>query len=547
MDIPKRALQPGDVLAKIKASGELPKEGAQPAFQRRGLREDTAWKDKVHDMFMHAWDGYKAHAWGADCLKPVSQGKDNNFLGMGATIVDALDTLLIIGEVEEFNAARDWTLSNLQFDTQENVSLFETTIRILGGLLAAWDLDGRREPRFLDKAKALADKLLTGFESPSGIPYGTVGFASNRKYNPQAWTAGGGSSISEVATLQMEFEGLTAATGDAKYAAAVRRVMRKIRAVEPADSLYPMFISPESGAFTSSMITLGARGDSTYEYLLKQWVQAGGRRGGKIGNGGMVGSDVVEAELTEEERHAVATGSSREDAYFSMIRAMYDRAARGVDKHLVKTCTEGEHLMYIAERSGTTIVDKMDHLVCFAGGMFALGARGETAARDMELAAGVTKTCGVMYDMTPTKLAPEIVRFGGGRDIQVDAGSKHCLLRPEAAEAWFYMYRATGDDKYRQWGRQMIEALETHAKVEGGGYTSLDDVSRVPPGRARDHMESFFLAETLKYLYLLFTDGDVLSLDEWVFNTEAHPMRVFDEVGPVKRPLHAPLPTAFAP
>jgi len=471
----------------------------------------------------------------------VSKRGDDNFLGMGATILDAMDTLLLMGERSEFDAAKDWVLANLRFEEQENVSVFETTIRILGGLLSAWDLDGRREPRFLDKARDLADRLLVAFDSPTGIPYSTVGFRSRRKYNPP-W-AGGGSSIAEVATLQLEFEALTAATGEVKYAAAMRRVMRALREHEPADSLWPMYVSPETATFGSSVITLGARGDSTYEYLLKQWVLAGGRRGAGAGNPAMRGRDVPEEEATAEERELLAGGASREEAYFGMVRRMYDRSARAVDEHLVKTCREGERLTYIAERHGGTPMDKMDHLVCFAGAMFALGARGATAGRDMEIAEGVGKTCRAMYTVTPTGLAPEIVRFGGGRDIQVDAGSKHCLLRPEAVEAWFYLYRHSGEERYRQWGREMAEALDRHARVDSGGYTSLDDVTATPPGRSRDHMESFFLAETLKYLYLLFTDGAVLDLDEFVLNTEAHPLRVFDSpASDAPSKLTAPLP-----
>ena len=539
----KPALQPGGVRAMLDRTGGLARPGAQRPFQKTGLRADSVWEEKIRGMFLHAWKGYKAKAWGSDTLKPVSQRGDDNFLGMGATILDAMGTMLVMGERAEFEEAKAWVLTHLSFEEQENVSVFETTIRILGGLLSAWDLDGRREPRFLDQARALADKLLVAFDSPSGIPYGTVGFRSRRKFNPP-W-AGGGSSIAEVATLQLEFEALTAATGEPKYASAVRRVMRAMRNHEPEDSLWPMFISPDSGAFSSSVITLGARGDSTYEYLLKQWVIAGGRRGGRVGNAAMVGKDVSAPEATQEERDLMAAGASPEQAYFEMVRAMYDRSAAAVDKHLVQTCSEGEHLMYIAERHGKSPMDKMDHLVCFAGGMFALGARGQREERDMEIARGVSRTCRAMYEQTPTRLAPEISRFNNGRDIVVDPGAKHCLLRPEAVESWFYMWRATGEGQYRQWGREFAEALDKHARVETGGYTSIDDTTVAAPGRNRDHMESFFLAETLKYLYLLFTDSSVVSLDEWVFNTEAHPVRLFEEPAAEPRTLAAPLSVPF--
>lgn len=79
--------------------------------------------------------------------------------------------------------------------------------------------------------------------------------------------------------------------------------------------------------------------------------------------------------------------------------------------------------------------------------------------------------------------------------------------------------------RYREWGWEIFEAFEKFTRVDGGGYTSLDDVTTVPPHR-RDKMETFFLGETLKYLYLLFGDSSLIPLDKYVFNTEAHPIPI---------------------
>lgn len=92
-------------------------------------------------------------------------------------------------------------------------------------------------------------------------------------------------------------------------------------------------------------------------------------------------------------------------------------------------------------------------------------------------------------------------------------------------ESLFYMWRFTRDPLYREWGWRIFQALERHARVPSGGYSSLKDVRRVPV-EWRDHMESFFLGETLKYLYLLFADDELLPLDRYVLNTEAHPLPV---------------------
>ena len=103
------------------------------------------------------------------------------------------------------------------------------------------------------------------------------------------------------------------------------------------------------------------------------------------------------------------------------------------------------------------------------------------------------------------------------------------MLRPETAESYFIMWRITHDEKYREWGWQMIQALDKHCKSkDGGGYSGIRNVWSHSDSNVQkdDVQQSWFLAETLKYLYLLFCDDDVISLDKWVFNTEAHPLPI---------------------
>ena len=97
----------------------------------------------------------------------------------------------------------------------------------------------------------------------------------------------------------------------------------------------------------------------------------------------------------------------------------------------------------------------------------------------------------------------------------------HCLLRPETVESLFILYRLTGDTKYQDYGWDIFQAIEKHAKISTGGYSSLNNVKDTKLG-FRDKMESFFLGETLKYFFLLFSDIDMVPLDKFVFNTEAH-------------------------
>mmetsp|Transcript_646 Transcript_646/g.1913 ORF Transcript_646/g.1913 Transcript_646/m.1913 type:complete len:100 (+) Transcript_646:806-1105(+) len=99
------------------------------------------------------------------------------------------------------------------------------------------------------------------------------------------------------------------------------------------------------------------------------------------------------------------------------------------------------------------------------------------------------------------------------------------MLRPEAVESLMILYRVTGKNKYREWGWEIFQAIEKHCKVEAG-YSGVRDVTQ-EPAELDNKMQSWFLAETLKYLYLLFSPTDVVSLDEWVFNTEAHPLMIW--------------------
>jgi mannosyl-oligosaccharide alpha-1,2-mannosidase len=160
--------------------------------------------------------------------------------------------------------------------------------------------------------------------------------------------------------------------------------------------------------------------------------------------------------------------------------------------------------------------------------MYGLAAKEEqdsNSERWMEIAKGITNTCHESYDRTDTKLGPEAFRFSDAVEARaLKQNERYYILRPETVESYFLLWRLTKDPKYREWGWQMVQALDTTCKVEGG-YSGVRNVYQVG-GQKDDVQQSFFLAETLKYLYLLFSDDDLISLDQWVFNTEAHPLPV---------------------
>ncbi|KAF8400226.1 hypothetical protein HHK36_013523 [Tetracentron sinense] len=442
---------------------------------------DIQRREKVKEAMLHAWTSYEKYAWGQDELQPQTKNGVNSFGGLGATLVDSLDTLFIMGLEEQFQRAKEWVVNSLDFDKNYEASVFETTIRVVGGLLSAYDLSGDKV--FLEKARDIADRLLPAWNTPSGIPYNIINLAHGTAHNP-GWT-GGDSILADSGTEQLEFIALSQRTGDPKYQQKVENVITELHKNFPADGLLPIYINPHTASTSYSTITFGAMGDSFYEYLLKAWIQ---------GN------------KTEAVKH---------------YREMWETSMKGLVSLIRRTTPSS--FTYICEKNGDTLSNKMDELACFAPGMLALGSSGygpEESEKILSLAEELAWTCYNFYQSTPTKLAGENYFFHDGQDMSV--GTSWNILRPETVESLFYLWRLTGNKTYQEWGWNIFQAFEKNSRIESG-YVGLKDVNT---GVKDNMMQSFFLAETLKYFYLLFSPPSVISLDEWVFNTEAHPLRI---------------------
>eukprot|EP01028_Stygiella_incarcerata_P011186 TRINITY_DN6201_c0_g1_i1.p1 TRINITY_DN6201_c0_g1~~TRINITY_DN6201_c0_g1_i1.p1 ORF type:complete len:627 (+),score=182.35 TRINITY_DN6201_c0_g1_i1:93-1973(+) len=467
------------------------KEPAVPVFEpEKGgsgsgldLPADGEKMEAVRNAMRHAWKGYKDVAFGRDELHPLSRSSHDWVAGgMGFTIIDSLDTLWLMGLKEEFYEGVEWIRKNLSFDKKQGISLFETTIRHLGGLLSAYELSG--EKVLLEKADDLGKRMLPAFDTPSGIPRSTINLGDGSSSTP-GWT-GGSSILSEVGTLQLEFKKLAQLTGNDIYRQKVDHVMDVLYDQMPDDGLLPIYIDANSGRLRGSQVSFGALGDSFFEYELKQYILTG----------------------ETEKRH----------------REMFDKSMKGMINGLVKTSPQGS--VYVAERNGNNVNPKMDHLACFVAGSLALGAADAPTSADsekyLEVAKGITETCYQMYARQQSGLAPEFVTFSPEMRI----GADFYIQRPEAVEAFFYLWRVTGDPTYREWSWNVFQSIEKHCKVPECGYAGIRGVNSAHP-QQDDLMQSFFLAETLKYIFLSFAPQETLLLDEWVFNTEAHPLHVY--------------------
>lgn len=435
--------------------------------------------------------------------------------GLGWIIIDSLDTLMITNLTDQVSDARNWIARKLDYDQDQEVNTFETTIRLLGGLLSANYLSSRlpsmassQDDVYLTKAIDLADRLLGAYESASGVPYASINLLTGKGVAPRVDL--GASSTAEATTMQLEMKYLSHLTGNEVYWRRAERVMQVIDDHNMKDGLLPIFVSPHSGNFLNPGVRLGSRGDSYYgrsssasfqdrqltcsEYLIKQFLQTSGE----------------------------------EPIYLDM----WEQALSGIQKHMVTT-TKHFNLHFIAELpegAGGRLSPKMDHLVCFLPGAIAIGVTGgltEAEAKNlptwntkkekqMDLARELTKTCLGMYRVTETGLAPEIVWFEAAddalrpnfrrhlpqskdsrdawkEDYSIKPEDAHSLQRPETVESLFIMWRITGDPVYRQWGWEIFQAFKKYTVVEDGrGYTSLEDATRVPP-QMRDNMESYWM------------------------------------------------------
>uniref|UniRef100_A0A8C4GNA1 alpha-1,2-Mannosidase n=1 Tax=Dicentrarchus labrax TaxID=13489 RepID=A0A8C4GNA1_DICLA len=422
-------------------------------------------RDKIREMMKHAWDSYRQYGWGHNELKPLAKkGHSTNIFGnsqLGATIVDALDTLYIMGLHEEFKDGQEWVEQNLDFGVNAEVSVFEVNIRFIGGLLAAYYLSGQEV--FKLKAVQLAEKLLPAFNTPTGIPWAMVNLKSGVGRN-WGWASAGSSILAEFGTLHMEFVHLTYLTGNPAYYQKVMHIRKLLAKMDRPNGLYPNYLNPRTGRW----------GQRKYIFWFREQKTVG----------------------------------------------------LAIERHLIRKSNGG--LTFIGEWKNGHLERKMGHLACFAGGMFALGADGspdDKAGHYLQLGAEIAHTCHESYDRTVLKLGPEAFKFDSGLEaVAVRQNEKYYILRPEVIETYWYMWRFTHDPKYRQWGWEAAQAIDKYCRVSGG-FSGVKDVYSSNP-TYDDVQQSFFLAETLKYLYLLFSSDDLMPLESWVFNTEAHPLPV---------------------
>ncbi|KAM9994195.1 hypothetical protein ACTFIZ_005507 [Dictyostelium cf. discoideum] len=444
----------------------------------------------IREEMKFSWEKYREFAWGMDELKPLEK-RGHDWFGLGLSIVDSLDTLYLMNLDKEYKEAKDWVenVLNHRKDTGRKVSVFETTIRFLGTYNTMFALTG--EQFYLEKGRDIADLILHAFNDHSPFPASFVSL-TDHKVSYQSW-AGNCIILCEPASMFLEFNEISRITGDPKYKQYSDKILDALASMRPSiPGLYPTLISQDGSRFCNNQISVGVMGDSFYEYLLKMWIY----------------QDGVEERYSE----------------------LFQLSADAIIKHLYKVSKQGDG--FITNLEGNSITNTQEHLTCFAGGMFMLAAASNITGNDeksalyMEVGENVTKTCAKTYDLTPTGLGPEIayidpesgnIRFNGYKTVS------WYILRPEVVESIFIAYRLTGNTEYQDMAWKIFQAIYEVCRTENG-YLGLNDVSNKLT--IDGYQQSFFLSETLKYLYLTFQPSSVVPLDKFVFNTEAHPIEI---------------------
>ncbi|OAX82312.1 hypothetical protein ACJ72_03334 [Emergomyces africanus] len=496
----------------------------QHSFQAPSAQSATLQaqrQNEVKTVFQRGWKSYKELAWLHDELSPKTGAPKDPFGGWGATLVDSLDTLWIMGMNDEFEEAVT-AAASIDFSpskaSQETINIFETTIRYLGGLLSAYDLTECKDRRLLDKAVELGDMIYTSFDTRNRMPVTRWNPQRARKGKKQYPAEKG--IIAEVASSSMELTRLSQLTGDMRWFDAIQRITNILDDQQnktKLPGLWPVGCSPLSADFMrDSTFTLGSMADSAYEYLPKMYALLGG----------------TEAASQYGRLYNHAMNTAMQHLFFRpMVPGNADILISG------QTLAESP--------SSTDLSTEGQHLTCYLGGTLALGGRLLSNETHIEVGRKLADGCIWAYRNTPTGIMPETFRmeacesprstckfnkeqwvsdYGPEHPGFTSIGDSRYKLRPEAIESVFYHYRITGDPKLQDVAWEMFQGIENHTRTDLAN-AALRDVME-PESAQEDSMESFWFGETLKYFYLIFSDPGLISLDEFVFNTEAHPFRI---------------------
>jgi mannosyl-oligosaccharide alpha-1,2-mannosidase len=447
----------------LKSLAATPLLASVPAY---GLASPVnKWKplaDDVRAQMAWAWGNYRERCFGQDQIKPVSGTAEPFFFPngppMGLSVIEALDTLYVMGLDAEVEQGVRWVADNLHFDIDGEVQVFETGIRMVGGLLSGWH--GTRDKKLLALAKDLADRLSPAFiKSPTGVPYRFVNLKSGAVRDPESYPA-------EIGTYIAEWGTLSKATGDKRYFDMAKRATKALFDRRSKIDLVADTIDIETGGWKSRRASVGPPTDSYFEYLWDGWQLFG-------------------------------------DADF---KRWYDVHTAAIVKYQATRIDDRLWFPQIDFETGAVLDHHQSELAAFYAGLLAQG--GDMARGKDYLAswANVQARYGVLpegYDCA--KAAPDRVTNE---------------LRPEFVDSCLNLFLLEPDEQWRELARIHYENMKKTSRATYG-FTIIDDVTTAP-AKQGDLCPGYWWSEQMKYYWLLFSETDRFDYKTNYLSTEGN-------------------------
>lgn len=526
----------------VTLSQTLPKvQSADSKVSRLNLDRQATRQSAVKDTFERCWKSYRSLAWGADELAPLSGSPKNMLGGWGATLIDNLDTLWIMGMHDEFKKAVA-AVANIKFEDAQSpeINTHDVNIHLLGGLLAAFDLSA--DQKLLAKSIELGDMLYVAFDTPNRMPI--IHWNANKAAHREEQLAEENVLGAELGSFILEFTRLSQITGDPKYFDAAQRVMELFDKQQDATKLaglWPVSVNAKEQLFDDDTFTLGAEASSLYKSLPRAYALLGGK--------------------------------------VPMYRKMYENATLTAEGHNIfrPMNSEGKEVLLSGTVRVATIENgnsrihlesQMQYRSCFAGGMFALGGALLNIPSHQEIAHKLVDGCIWAHRVVPLGIMPEAFdvvpcasqtncpwsEWLWKQEVWKKANSlepepnptlnvdnfikEHRLpkgfigisdtaynLRPEAIESMFTLYRISGREDLLDEAWDMFQAMQSATQTKNGNAAIVAVTDEGGELTLKDSMDSMWMSQTLKYFYLMFSSPDLISLDEFVFNAGGHPLK----------------------
>jgi mannosidase alpha-like ER degradation enhancer 2 len=271
----------------------------------------------------------------------------------------------------------------------------------------------------------------------------------------------------EVGTLLIEFGTLSKLTGKAVYYEKAKRALVELYKRRSPIGLVGSSINVKTGEWTDPVSHISGGIDSYYEYLLKSWL------------------------LFDDKD----------------CERMWKTSIEAINKYLADKAPTGFWYGQANMNTGARVGTDFGSLDAFFPGTLALSGDLDRARKLEDSAYKMWTTFGI---------EPEEMNYS-----TMKISSEGYELRPEIIESAYYLHHFTNDPRYLEMGKTFFDSLVKYCRTDVA-YAALSNVERKTK---KDEMESFFFAETLKYLFLLYAPADTIDLKTMVFNTEAHPIR----------------------